>query len=223
MRGATVYFTLAGRGLIAFDSPTRHEFDFTPSTSIFVRGGDVKMPVGDYGLSSCFGWATDRYGVSWQIGTGRLRQPPAANAVLGVVLALALIAAVAVWPPWQTIAQGSTAGPPISPSPAAFVVGSPPAVDRFSAFLRPEDATAVRRVDFERNVVVAAFVATPTPCHRVEIVGLQRVRAALTVTVTVHPPAACIFPVASPYHLVAVPRLLIGRPLPRQVQVRVLR
>jgi predicted 3-demethylubiquinone-9 3-methyltransferase (glyoxalase superfamily) len=83
--GATVYFTLAGRGFIAFDSPIQHGFDFTPSTSIFVRceseqevrdlfgpiasEGDVKMPLGDYGFSSCFGWATDRYGVSWQIGT----------------------------------------------------------------------------------------------------------------------------------------------------------
>src|SRR5688572_8610197 len=82
--GATVYFTLAGRDFIAFDSPTRHEFDFTPSMSIFVRcddeeqvrllfdqiapDGDVKMAVDDYGFSSCFGWATDRYGVSWQIG-----------------------------------------------------------------------------------------------------------------------------------------------------------
>lgn len=82
--GATVYFTLAGRDFIAFDSPIRHGFDFTPSMSIFVRcddeeqvrllfeqiasQGDVKMPVDDYGFSSCFGWATDRYGVSWQIG-----------------------------------------------------------------------------------------------------------------------------------------------------------
>ncbi len=82
--GATVYFTLADRGFIAFDSPTQHGFDFTPSMSIFVRcddeaqvrllfdriasDGDVKMPVDDYGFSSCFGWATDRYGVSWQIG-----------------------------------------------------------------------------------------------------------------------------------------------------------
>ena len=83
--GVTVYFTLADRDFIAFDSPVRHEFDFTPSMSIFVRcedeeqvrllfaqiasEGDVKMPVADYGFSSCFGWATDRYGVSWQIGT----------------------------------------------------------------------------------------------------------------------------------------------------------
>jgi predicted 3-demethylubiquinone-9 3-methyltransferase (glyoxalase superfamily) len=82
--GATVYFTLAGREFIAFDSPTPHDFDFTPSMSIFVRcddeqevralfdqiagDGDVKMPVADYGFSSCFGWTTDRYGVSWQIG-----------------------------------------------------------------------------------------------------------------------------------------------------------
>jgi predicted 3-demethylubiquinone-9 3-methyltransferase (glyoxalase superfamily) len=82
--GATVYFTLAGHSFLAFDSPMRHEFDFTPSMSIFVRcddeeqvrrlfdqiasGGNVMMPVGDYGFSSCFGWATDRYGVSWQVG-----------------------------------------------------------------------------------------------------------------------------------------------------------
>ena len=82
--GATVYFTLAGRSFVAFDSPTKHGFDFTPSMSIFVRcdaeedvrrvfdqiaaDGAVLMPVNDYGFSSCFGWATDRYGVSWQIG-----------------------------------------------------------------------------------------------------------------------------------------------------------
>jgi predicted 3-demethylubiquinone-9 3-methyltransferase (glyoxalase superfamily) len=81
--GATVYFTLAERDFIAFDSPVQHGFGFTPSVSIFVRcddeeqvralfaqiaaDGDVKMPVDDYGFSSCFGWATDRYGVSWQI------------------------------------------------------------------------------------------------------------------------------------------------------------
>ena len=83
--GATVHFTLAGRDFIAFDSPVRHGFDFTPSMSIFVRCDDgeqvrrlfdriaaegrVMMPVDDYGFSSCFGWAADRYGVSWQIGT----------------------------------------------------------------------------------------------------------------------------------------------------------
>jgi predicted 3-demethylubiquinone-9 3-methyltransferase (glyoxalase superfamily) len=84
--GTRVYFTLAGRSFIAYDSPIRHGFDFTPSMSIFVRydeveevrslfdqlatGGDVKMPADDYGFSSCVGWTTDRYGVSWQIGVG---------------------------------------------------------------------------------------------------------------------------------------------------------
>jgi predicted 3-demethylubiquinone-9 3-methyltransferase (glyoxalase superfamily) len=82
--GATVYFALGGRSFIAFDSPARHGFDFTPSMSVFVRcedeaevrdlfaqlaaDGGVLMPVADYGFSSCFGWATDRYGVSWQVG-----------------------------------------------------------------------------------------------------------------------------------------------------------
>ena len=39
--------------------------------SLFDRlasGGEVKMPVDDYGFSPCFGWTTDRYGVSWQVG-----------------------------------------------------------------------------------------------------------------------------------------------------------
>src|SRR5262245_25955309 len=64
--GATVYFALADRGFIAFDSPIQHGFDFTPSMSIFVRcddeeqvrrlftliaaDGDVKMPLDDYGF-----------------------------------------------------------------------------------------------------------------------------------------------------------------------------
>jgi predicted 3-demethylubiquinone-9 3-methyltransferase (glyoxalase superfamily) len=84
-RGTIVQFTLAEHAYIAFDSPIRHAFDFTPSTSVFVRcddeeqvrrlfaqlaaDGGVLMPVDDYGFSSCFGWATDRYGVSWQIST----------------------------------------------------------------------------------------------------------------------------------------------------------
>lgn len=82
--GTTVEFTLGGRPFLAFDSPIRHEFDFTPSMSVFVRftdvadvrslfeqlatGGDVLMPLDDYGFSACFGWTTDRFGVSWQVG-----------------------------------------------------------------------------------------------------------------------------------------------------------
>jgi uncharacterized glyoxalase superfamily protein PhnB len=41
--------------------------------ALFLRiasGGEVKMPVGDYGFSACLGWATDRCSVSWQISRG---------------------------------------------------------------------------------------------------------------------------------------------------------
>jgi predicted 3-demethylubiquinone-9 3-methyltransferase (glyoxalase superfamily) len=72
-----------GHSLIVIDSPVPHKFDFTPSMSLFVDfdqaadldrafnrlvdGGDVKMPLGDYGFSRRFGWVTDRFGVAWQL------------------------------------------------------------------------------------------------------------------------------------------------------------
>jgi predicted 3-demethylubiquinone-9 3-methyltransferase (glyoxalase superfamily) len=76
-------FTLAGREFMAIDSSVHHEFTFTPSMSLFVdcesedevdklagalgEGGQVLMPVGEYGFSRRFGWVTDRFGVSWQL------------------------------------------------------------------------------------------------------------------------------------------------------------
>jgi predicted 3-demethylubiquinone-9 3-methyltransferase (glyoxalase superfamily) len=82
--GQTIRFTLANRPFIAFNSPIGHDFGFTPSMSIFVTcdtpdevddlfarlstAGSVMMPLDDYGFSQRFGWCTDRYGVSWQIG-----------------------------------------------------------------------------------------------------------------------------------------------------------
>lgn len=81
--GANVGFTLAGSRYLAVDSPPVHDFDFTPSMSIFVTcddagqldalfarladDGDTLMPVGDYGFSERFGWCRDRFGVSWQL------------------------------------------------------------------------------------------------------------------------------------------------------------
>jgi predicted 3-demethylubiquinone-9 3-methyltransferase (glyoxalase superfamily) len=72
-----------GHSLIVVDSPIPHGFEFTPSVSLFVDfdeaadlnraferladGGDVKMPLGDYGFSPRFGWLTDEFGVSWQL------------------------------------------------------------------------------------------------------------------------------------------------------------
>ena len=69
--------------IVAIDSPVKHAFSFTPSTSLFVDfdsaasldsafaqlsdGGHVLMPIGDYGFSKRFGWCSDRFGVSWQL------------------------------------------------------------------------------------------------------------------------------------------------------------
>lgn len=74
---------IAGQRILCIDSPAPHEFDFTPSTSLFVdctseeelerlfeklsEEGQVMMPPGDYGFSRRFTWCADRFGVSWQI------------------------------------------------------------------------------------------------------------------------------------------------------------
>lgn len=76
-------FIVAGQPLACIDSPEVHAFDFTPAMSLFVEcgdgaeqeyafvtlaeGGDVLMPLNDYGFSRRFGWVNDRYGVSWQL------------------------------------------------------------------------------------------------------------------------------------------------------------
>jgi predicted 3-demethylubiquinone-9 3-methyltransferase (glyoxalase superfamily) len=69
--------------LVVIDSPVKHAFTFTPSMSLFVDfesaeplddafaklsvGGQVYMPIADYGFSRRFGWCSDRFGVSWQL------------------------------------------------------------------------------------------------------------------------------------------------------------
>ncbi|MEU6644057.1 VOC family protein [Saccharomonospora sp. NPDC046836] len=76
-------FTLAGQKIRCSDSPVPHDFEFTPSLSIFVTfdsrdelekayaalfdGGTALMPLDDYGFGP-FGWVNDRFGVSWQLG-----------------------------------------------------------------------------------------------------------------------------------------------------------
>ena len=76
-------FTLCGREFMCIDSPIKHEFTFTPSISIFVDcesdaeienafsrlsvGGQVLMPLDNYGFSTKFGWVKDRFGPSWQL------------------------------------------------------------------------------------------------------------------------------------------------------------
>ena len=75
--------SIAGQKVMCIDSPAVHDFTFTPSFSFFVEcedletlkerfaklsdGGKVMMPVSNYGFSEQFGWASDKFGVSWQL------------------------------------------------------------------------------------------------------------------------------------------------------------
>ena len=79
----TTAFTLKKHRFMAFNSTVPHQFDFTPSMSLFVEcdtqeeigrlyaglsdGGHALMPLGEYGFSRRFGWLNDRFGVSWQL------------------------------------------------------------------------------------------------------------------------------------------------------------
>jgi predicted 3-demethylubiquinone-9 3-methyltransferase (glyoxalase superfamily) len=80
-------FTLNGQQYMAIDS-FGHNFTFTPAISLFVQcdseeeidmlynklseGGEVAMPLNNYGFSTKFGWVQDRFGVSWQLNYGEL-------------------------------------------------------------------------------------------------------------------------------------------------------
>jgi predicted 3-demethylubiquinone-9 3-methyltransferase (glyoxalase superfamily) len=76
-------FEIAGLKVMCSDSPVAHKFTFTPSSSLFVTldteddlrriadalgaGGEVLMPLNNYGFSRLFTWVADRFGVSWQL------------------------------------------------------------------------------------------------------------------------------------------------------------
>ncbi|MEM6391835.1 MAG: VOC family protein [Planctomycetota bacterium] len=74
---------IAGQEVRFSDSPPVHDFDFTPSMSLYVHcahqeeldrlaaalvdGGEFLMPPADYGFSQKFAFVKDRFGVSWQL------------------------------------------------------------------------------------------------------------------------------------------------------------
>lgn len=76
-------FTLCGQTFMCSDSAVKHNFTFTPSTSMFVEcedetelastfhqlaeNGQILMPLDNYGFSKKFAWVQDRFGVSWQL------------------------------------------------------------------------------------------------------------------------------------------------------------
>jgi predicted 3-demethylubiquinone-9 3-methyltransferase (glyoxalase superfamily) len=76
-------FTLNGREFTCIDSIVKHNFTFTPATSMFVtcanekqidefyaklsKDGMVFMPLEAYPFAKKFVWFTDQFGVSWQL------------------------------------------------------------------------------------------------------------------------------------------------------------
>ena len=76
-------FTLKGQQFMCIDSSVKHDFDFTPSMSLYVDceseeeidrlfeelsdEGTVLMPLGESPFSAKFGWLQDKFGVSWQL------------------------------------------------------------------------------------------------------------------------------------------------------------
>lgn len=81
---AQAVFRIGDQKLMAIDSPPVHDFDFTPSLSLFVNceneaeidrlagalseGGFVMMPLStDYPFAAKYIWLNDRFGVSWQL------------------------------------------------------------------------------------------------------------------------------------------------------------
>jgi predicted 3-demethylubiquinone-9 3-methyltransferase (glyoxalase superfamily) len=76
-------FRLAGAEFGCADSPIDHAWGFTPAISLWIdcddaeeqtrifdrlaAGGQVFMPLDDYGFSTRFGWVGDAHGVTWQL------------------------------------------------------------------------------------------------------------------------------------------------------------
>src|SRR5512146_2674511 len=49
--------------IIVIDSPVKHDTAFAQ----LAQGGQIFMPIANYGFSQRFGWCSDRFGVSWQL------------------------------------------------------------------------------------------------------------------------------------------------------------
>jgi predicted 3-demethylubiquinone-9 3-methyltransferase (glyoxalase superfamily) len=77
-------FSIHGQEFMCIDSHVKHDFTFTPSISLYVtcysddeierlftalaQDGEILMPLTTYPFGKKFGWVTDKFGVSWQLG-----------------------------------------------------------------------------------------------------------------------------------------------------------
>ena len=76
-------FDLNGKLFMCSDSPSIHDWDFTPAVSNYIEceneselerlfsilseNGKVMMPLDNYGFSQKFGFVKDPFGISWQL------------------------------------------------------------------------------------------------------------------------------------------------------------
>lgn len=83
-------FSLKGQDFICIDSHIKHDFNFTPSFSIYLtcdsqaeivhlyqtllESGKALMPLADYGFSKNFAWLVDQFGVAWQLNVATERE-----------------------------------------------------------------------------------------------------------------------------------------------------
>jgi hypothetical protein len=108
---------------------------------------------------------------------------------------------------WLTLAQSSS----LTTVPQhADVVTSAAGVTRVTRHLHAAEAARVRKVDYAKRSVVAAFVRMATPCNRVAVTGWSRKAGTLTVHVEIREPSAgmvCTQVIATGYHVLSVPRL----------------
>ena len=133
-------------------------------------------------------------------------------------MAIALLAASAAWPPWQTIAQHDVTN---GPRQRAFVAGSLQATHAFAIFLRPEERAALAALDFRTQAVVAVFRPVPSTGYTLEIRSLRRRKSRLTIVAAIRAPTGPVSPViTTACHVVSVPKRLLGTPLPRRLVVR---
>ncbi|HYG84461.1 MAG TPA: VOC family protein [Verrucomicrobiae bacterium] len=90
-------FTLNGQEFFASENNEQHVWNASPAVSIFVEcdsveeidelyeklseGGDLMLPLDDYGFSEKYAWFNDKYGTSWQLNVGKMNLASEASEV----------------------------------------------------------------------------------------------------------------------------------------------